>query len=219
MAADKPSMTFEAWDLIEKTHNLSNKDAFEALLAKNFNARILHDIRTDFPKSLPEEVGNIFHLNNKFMASLAPEGPYISYSLGTAIIQFIQSELADNPITFSLLNVNNSGFKNDNFVRFLNKFNVKAKNYIPKRPSNFFGLINKKLSPKEHLSFSDDEAKQQVLFLWKEPTQDQFTSIRAHWMNENRPFIFLARKHKNSFYSERFEHPELGDYCLNIVSA
>jgi hypothetical protein len=79
--------------------------------------------------------------------------------------------------------------------------------------------MNKKVLPKEHLSFSDDEIKQQVLFLWKEPTQDQFTSIRAHWMKENRPFIFLARKHKNSFYSERFEHPELGDYCLNIVCA
>jgi hypothetical protein len=219
MVTDKPTLLFDTWDLLEKNQKLSNKDAFEALLEKSFDTRIIHDIRMDFPKSIPLEIGDAFHLKNKFMASLAPEGPYISYSLGTAIIQFIQSELSGHPITFSLLNVNNTGSKSNNFVRFLNKFNVQAKTYTPKRPSNFFGLMNKKVLPKEHLSFSDDEIKQQVLFLWKEPTQDQFTSIRAHWMKENRPFIFLARKHKNSFYSERFEHPELGDYCLNIVCA
>lgn len=219
MVTDKPSLVFDTWDLLEKNQKLSNKDAFEALLEKSFDPRIIHDIRMDFPKTIPSEIGDAFHLKNKFMASLAPEGPYISYSLGTAIIQFIQSELSGHPITFSLLNVNNTGSKNDNFVKFLNKFNVQAKSYVPKRPSNFFGLINTKVSPKEHLSFSDDEANQQVLFLWKEPTQEQFTSIRAHWMKENRPFIFLARKYKDSFYTERFEHPELGDYCLNIISA
>lgn len=217
MIADKPKVLFDAWHLLEKEQKLSNKEAFEALLMLDFNIHILHELRTDFPQSIPQEIGDIFHLKNEHMRAVAPAAPYISYDLGTSLIRYIQSRLPEQNPTFSLLNIQGEQSKNNNFVRFLEKFNIRATSYQGKRPKNLFGLFGGQHKISEDLIISEKESNHDVAFLWESPTKEQFSAIHTYWMTKEKPFFFVGKENNHYFYNEKFKHPELGEYCVFAV--